>query len=72
MAKTICYHNQPMMLLYVMPACQLACRECIMAPMMKSDAAYQMSIDEVETLVSCAEESNYQFHYRLTGGEPLL
>jgi hypothetical protein len=61
-----------MMSLYVMSACQLSCQQCIMAPLMEKDARYEMSIQEVKDFLDSAERSNYQFHYRLTGGEPLL
>lgn len=61
-----------MMSLYVASACQLSCQECIMSHLMKKDAAYQMSLEELDRLIYYSEQSNYKFHYRLTGGEPFL
>ena len=72
MALTIFYPGEPMMSLYVASACQLSCQECIMMHLMKKDAAYQMSLEEIDQLLYYSEKSNYQFHYRLTGGEPFL
>jgi organic radical activating enzyme len=40
--------------------------------LMKKDAAYQMSLTEIDELLYYSEQSGYTFHYRLTGGEPLL
>jgi molybdenum cofactor biosynthesis enzyme MoaA len=71
MALTI-YYPEPMMSLYVASACQLSCKECIMSHLMEKDAAYQMSLKEIDDLLYYSEQSNYQFHYRLTGGEPIL
>lgn len=69
---TIFYPNEPMISLYVASACQLSCQECIMLSLMKNQPKYQMGLDEVENLLSINEESNYEYHYRLTGGEPFL
>ena len=72
MALTIFYPGEPMMSLYVISACQLSCQECIMMHLMKTDSAYEMSLEEIDKLLYYSEQSNYKFHYRLTGGEPFL
>lgn len=72
MALTIYYPNEPMMSLYVASACQLSCQECIMTHLMNKEPAYQMSLEEIDQLIYYSEQSNYKFHYRLTGGEPFL
>jgi hypothetical protein len=69
---TIFYPNEPMLSLYVASACQLTCQECIMMSLMKKEPKYQMSLEEVENLLKINELSSYNYHYRLTGGEPLL
>lgn len=60
------------MSLYVVSACNLACRECIMHGVMSDAPQYQMTIDEIDELILYAERNRYRFDFVLTGGEPLL
>lgn len=60
-----------MMSLFVVSACNLSCGECIMMNQMKNYSGYQMSLEELNKFLTYAEKSNYKFHYRYTGGEPL-
>ncbi len=69
---SIYYRDEPMMALYVTSSCQLSCQECIMSHLMEKASQYQMDIEEVKLLIHYSELSKYKFHYRLTGGEPLL
>jgi organic radical activating enzyme len=61
----------PMMSMFVISACNLQCRECIMMSQMHQHPSYQMSLEELEKFIYYTEKSNYKFHYRYTGGEPL-
>lgn len=63
--------TRPMMSMFVISACNLQCHECIMMNQMKAHPAYQMSLEELERFLYYTEKSNYAFHYRYTGGEPL-
>ncbi|NBO18293.1 MAG: 4Fe-4S cluster-binding domain-containing protein [Proteobacteria bacterium] len=71
-SKLRIHYDEPMMSLYVLSACQLSCHECIMSHLMAKDAYYQMSIQEIKDMLHYTEASGYKFHYRLTGGEPLM
>lgn len=60
------------MSLYVVSACNLACRQCIMHGLMHAAPRYQMQLDELAEMLRTAEASGYRFHFVLTGGEPLM
>lgn len=63
--------SPPMMSFFVISACNLQCKECIMLSQMKLHSAYQMSLEEMEKFIYYTEKSGYFFNYRYTGGEPL-
>lgn len=53
-------------------ACNLNCEHCIMGKIKDKNRNYQMSLDEVEAFLDISKKSGYEFHFTVSGGEPLL